>query len=232
MRFIGWISDLISFASAQFYIAYLEVQGWPLPYHLLAEPLYRVHRHFHYLAGLFIRLDEWASNVDRRLDTILTYQNIASYFLQYFEYGRDAFIWVSHADEKVIEIIEPWLKASFEKPKGWFETLTDIVTAPVRMVETSVNKAWEILHELVLKMPSITEMLDWFTMWPARVLATMLAQGFVTSLDALGLIDTEFTKRLPFYDNLTSLWPSITEFISNPFEWAYTRAEDFFDKYW
>lgn len=232
MWFISSIISWLGSISDYFYDAYREVIDWVWPFYYLAYPLYYLYIGFYNLANYFGYFGDWVNDVAAKAANILSLTQIYSYFSYYFDAALNAWDWVVNAFGNVWTIVDDWWSSVRYTVLAWVEEAKSYAAALVDNVSyrlSSLQSAWDNFKGMI---PSISEIIAWFANWWAKILANIISWGALPGSVISTLIDSKIRDWFPFYDDLAALWGDIVLFFTDPLQWLYDRAEEFFDRFW
>lgn len=232
MFFLNWIVSRLSDASSFFYRIYLEAYYWIYPFNQIAPFFYSVSSLFASLAWDFYYFNQWADDVASKVANILTYSNIYSHFKSYFDYAVIAWSWVYNAWSNVTGIINTWWSTTSLTVQSWIDTAVSGAQGLVGQLEAWVANLQSAWDNFKGRIPSIDEMLSWFTNWWGKILANIISWGALPGSEISALIDSKLKDWFPFYDDMANLMGDIKLFFTDPLQWAYDRAEEFMDRFW
>lgn len=225
---VSWLTSVEGF----FYDAYLEVRGWVYPFYYLSYPLYSLYYAFYYLASYFSSFNDWVDWAANEIGNILSYSNIYSYFKTYFDYASDAWYWVRDAVYYVSNIIDNWWDATWYDVRSWVYARIDDVEVLIANTESWLANLQADFTNFIDSLPNLNEILAWFTNWWSNILASIIAWGALTVTQISSLIDSAFIARDSFWAGWQEVKSDVVEFFTDPLQWLYDRAENFFDRFW
>ncbi|GAH37666.1 unnamed protein product, partial [marine sediment metagenome] len=232
MWFLDWIVTKLSDASSFFYSIYLEAYYWVYPFNQIAPFFYQVSSLFFSLSQYFSYFNDWVDDVVSKVANILTYSNIYSYFKSYFDYAIGAWNWITNAWNIVTNIINSWWSSTQYIVKTWIDNAVQGLRYFGVQLETWLGNLQAAWDNFKCRIPSIDEILSWFSNWWGKILANIISWGALTSGEINTLIDSKLQDWLPFYDELANLIGDIKLFFTDPLQWLYDRAEEFFERFW
>lgn len=223
-----WLDNI----RGHFLDAYFEVSGWVFPFYYLATPIYWLYWSFYQLTFYFSHFNVWVDDTVTKLRTILSIESITSYFSTWINYATSAWKWVSNSFAEVNAIVLTWWSTArlevqcwIADARLWLQLRLDDFTHLV----SDVLSWWDDFKDMI---PSISEILLWFADWWAKILSPLTSWWNERLLDIRNLMQSELRDWFPFYDELAGLWNDIKLFFTDPLEWLYDRAEEFFDRFW
>ncbi|MBA7693216.1 hypothetical protein ES703_101792 [subsurface metagenome] len=161
------------------------------------------------------------------------------YIARFFYYLCDLFnnlAWAFYSFAQwaydVESIINSWWSSAQYTVLSWIEDAKQWAGAQIDSLRSTINYILAWWDEFKPKIPSIDEILSWFTDWWGKTLANIISWGALTGIQISTLIDSKIKDWLPFYDELAALWGDIKLFFTDPLQWAYDRGEEFFDRFW
>ncbi|MBA7573636.1 hypothetical protein ES708_15434 [subsurface metagenome] len=228
MWFLDQIIYRLNTIKEWFLEAYLEVNGWIAPFRYLATPLWYIYYAFIYLVSSFRDFNTWVSDAAAKLLTILSYSNIASYFKTFFDAATNAWSWVVNAWGNVTGIVNIWWSSTQQVVLSWINDAVTFLLSLIGNLQTwlgTLQEAWDAFKGMI---PSISEILAWFSNWWAWILARILAWGGLPARLIQDLIDSTLLAWFPFYNTLAEIWSAIVEFFADPLEFLWARFTDWF----
>lgn len=228
MWFLDQIISYLASARDWFFNAYNEVRGWVSPFYYLSTPLFYLYIAFDRLAIYFSYFNDWVSDAAAKLRTILSYSNIASYFKTIFDAATNAWSWVINAWGNVTDIINSWWSSTQQAVLAWLNDTVTFLLSLIGNLQTwlgTLQAAWDSFKGMI---PSISEILSWFSNWWALILEKILAWGGLPAIFVQDLIDSTLRAWFPFYNTLAEIWGTIVEFFTDPLEFLLSRFTDWF----
>lgn len=232
MAFINWIIEDFNKASDFFYSIYLEVYGWVYPFWLAADFFYSVSRVFNWLAWDFYDFGVWVDATANKLLEILSWDTITSYLLSWLPNLDALNTWFYHWWGNVTSAITSWWSSTQYLVKGWIAAGQQWLQDQLDSLSSLLVSLQSQISYLLDQLPSINEIIAWFSTWWANILASLIAWGALTATQISSLIDSAFTSREPFWAGWQDIKDSVIEFFADPWGWFYDRAEDLFDRFW
>jgi len=179
-----------------------------------------------------LEFNTWVGGAVQKLKEILTWDNIYDSLLVYLNAALDAWAWVLHAVTHVTDIVTNWWLSVQVTVQGWIEIAKQWAKDLIDQVSSSVaglQEAWDNFKGMI---PTLNEVILWWSNWRAGVWSLLDTWWNDRLLDVQSLIDSSFITWLPFYDNLVSLWDSIEEFFTDPEEWLYNAFDRIIERFW
>lgn len=232
---MSWMNSIISWLKSTelyFYNAYLEVLGWVYPFWLLSYPLLYASRSFGWLAYYFSLFNNWLVWANKEIGKILSIEAITSYFQTWINYATWAWDWVTNAWNNVVSIVDIWWSSVQLTVQVWIEDAKQWTKAQLDSLEDTLAYILVWWDEFKDKIPSIDEILYLLRDWWDKTLANIISWGALTGIQISTLMDSKIRDWLPFYDELAALWGDIKLFFTDPLQWLYDKAEEFFERFW
>ncbi len=205
-RFLDVIFSYVWDISDFFENARLVVHDWVWPFYLIETPLYWVSQVFWDLLTPIAHFGDWVDAVADKVSQILGPEGIISLLKTWLTYAEDAWNWILGAVQNVTSIIGTWWSSISLTVQGWIDiakkSLLDLIDAVSKSL-ASLGEAWGNFTKTVLP-----------------TLAT------IANVD--DLVKSALKTWFPFYDALVSLWASIAEFFTNPFDFLLDKFTDWF----
>lgn len=228
MWFMAEIVGLLEEVSAWFYEAYRRVHGWVYPFNLLASPLLYISYAFYYLMDYFSQFNDWLTWAAGRLGQILDISAITSYFKTWINYAVMAYSWVFYAVSNVTDIVGTWWSSAQYIVQSWIDNARALLQSQINAINTLLANLQVLWQQFVDWMPSLSEIIAWFTNWWSKVLAQIIAWGALTALQIGNLIDSAFNLRESFWAGWQDIRDTVFEFFNDPLEWLWARFTDWF----
>ncbi len=232
MWFLEYIISWLNTIRDWFLQAYYEVNGWVWPFNNLAPPLLGIWYGFSYLTNYFVSFNYWVDDAASKIATILNYANISSYFSYYFDAATNAWTWVVNAWSNVTSIINSWWSSAQYTVLAWIDDAKYWLQTQINSLNIWVSNLQASINELLALIPSISEIIAWFSNWWSLILAAIISWGGLPAALIQDLINSTLRLWFPFYDALASLWNNIAEFFADPLAWIYNKLEEFFERFW
>lgn len=232
---LGWIAVLVDFfsnASSYFYDLYLEAYDAPYIPYAFAWPLYLMSDLFADISWAFYDFYYWAYDVVDRLGDILSWSTIYGYITSYWPNLNSALSWFSNWYNNVINAVEDFFNDAQGTIQQWINSAVDLALAAWDWLIDGFNTLQIAWDNFKSKIPTIDELIDWFSNWWGNVLSTLRSWGMLAANEIRDLIDSKISEWFPFYDNLVSLWGEIQDFIADPLQYAYDKLDEWFERFW
>ena len=232
MWFLDQIISYLASARDWLFSAYDEVRGWVSPFHYLSTPLFYIWIAFDRLVIYFSYFNDWVTDTATKLTTILSYANISSYFSYYFDAAAAAWSWVANSWWNVTNIINSWWSSAQYTVLAWIDDAKYWLQTQINSLNIWVSNLQASINELLALIPSISEIIAWFSNWWSLILAAIISWGGLPAALIQDLINSTLRLWFPFYDALAGLWNNIAEFFADPLDWIYNKLEEFFERFW
>jgi len=232
MTFLNAIINWCNTASDYFYEIYLDVYYWVAPFNATAPFFYEICLVFNGLAWQFSYFNDWVVDAVNRLNTILNWDAIRSYILGWLPNLQSVSTWFTNWWNEVTSVIASWWNTTQYTVQGWIDTAKQYLQTQINSLNTWVTSLEADVSELLSQMPSINEILAWFSNWWANILVKVQEWWNDTLPDVNALIDSTLRDWFPFYNDLVALWNDIKLFFTDPLEWLYVKMDDWFERFW
>lgn len=208
--FMGWIIEKLRYVAGWLHDIFLVVDDWIWPFFLAAPPFYWLSALFSGLALNFYHFSLWVDDVANRIVTILTFDNIYSYFKVYFDAALNAWTWVQNFATDISAIIDTWWQGTIATVTGWIDALRDWALFWINYLQGQIHSLNTRVSNIISQIPDISEFGAWFS----------------------DLIDSAFREREPFWAGWQDWRDKVTEFFSDPEEWLYKAADRIIERFW
>lgn len=229
---MNYIIQGLSNASDFFYRIYLEVYSWVYPFWLAAEWFLDLAYLFSDLTWDFYYFSEWVDETHSRLRDILSWDTIRSFILSWLPNLEDISYWFYYWWDFVRQNVEDWWHSTSLIVQSWIDIAKQFLQDQINSLNTwlgSLQLAWDNFKE---RIPSIDEVLSWFTNWRDNILANIIAWGYLTAGEIDNFLSSKFLEWSPFWEGWLEWKSQIIEFIQDPQGWFYDRLEEVFDRFW
>lgn len=228
MAFINTIVGYLRDISDWFYEVFLEVRGWVYPFYLAADFFYELCYLFYYLANNFSDFGDWVDDIANQVGDILSWSTIRSYIRDWLPDLEDALDWWDRWWKWVGQEIDDWWAITWSGVRNWVYARIDDVEELIDSVEARLISFQADVSYLLDQLPSVNEILAWFTNWWGSILANIIAWGALTGTQIDTLIDSWFKNYQPFWEGWLDWKDKVTEFFTDPLEWLLDKFTDWF----
>ena len=232
MWFFDYILYWLREIRDRLYNAYSVVYNWYYPFWYLATPIHSIYLAFYYLVIYFGYFDSWVTYVNNKLAQVWTLQSVLNYLQTTINYAMWAWQWVANATYNVTKIFMARWADVMAAVDARLASLSAFVDGQIRYLRGEFTNLQTIVAEFLSKLPSLSEILSWFTNWWANIRAPLETWWNEKLLDIKSLIQSELRDWFPFYDDLTGLWSNIVEFFTDPEEWLYKAVDRIIERFW
>ncbi len=232
MWFMNYIIQRLNDASGFFYGVYLEVISWVYPFWLAAFPFYNLSVLFSNLAWDFYDFNTWVDYVEGRVASLLTFDNIYSYFSSYFDAAVNAWNWVDQTFGDINTFMSSWWSTTQYTVLAWVDEAKSYAAALVNNLSTTVNTLLSAWDDFKGRIPTIDEVIYWWGDWTGELLSVVNSWWSGTLLQVQSLIDSAFTLREPFWDGWQDWRDKVIEFFTDPEDYLAKRIESMLERFW
>lgn len=206
MFFLDYLIDWTRNIREWLYDAYWEVRGWIPPFDNLATPLRYLYTAVAYVVVYLTDFNEWVDAVVDKIASILSLDQIVSYFRTFLDYASAAWDWICNAARNVRDVVELW----WGEIVGAFSTLLD----------------W--WNSFVDWLPVLWEALIWFRDWWANVFRNISDWWGERLVDIKNFFNSWILPLTPFWEGWQEVREDVFTLLTSPFEWLFSRFEDWF----
>lgn len=232
MWFINNIVSYCNSISDFFYSIYQTVQSWVYPFYYAAGFFYSLCTLFNDMAWAFYYFGQWAFNVASQITYILSWSTIQSYILWWLPNLQDISNWFYSWWSNVTSAITSWWSSTQYTVQGWIDIASSWLQSQINTLNSLVASLQSQISYLLDQLPSINEIISWFTDWWGNVLAAVIAWGALTATEISTLIDSKIKEWSPLLEGWLDWKDALIEFIQDPEQWFYDRLEEVFDRFW
>lgn len=232
MAFISWIVERLNDAANFFYALYLECYyAYYIP-DAVAELFYSLVRVFNHLAWDFSDFFSWLLTQTARLDEFLTELDIYNAFKYQFDRAISAWEWVKGAWLNVTNIIEAWWLGTTSTVQSWIDIAKQTLQSQVDNLASQVASLQGAMSNLLEMLPSLNEVVSWFSDWWSSTLTRIIAWGALTALQIQSLIDSTLKSYQPFWEGWQEWRDKVIEFFTDPEDWLYKAMDRIIERFW
>ena len=212
--------------------AYNIVSDWVWPFYYLASPLWSIYYAFHYLSIFFAQFNTTLDIIVDSLKTLVSWptvwNNILSYVPNLLYISQWFYRWVT----EVAYQISRWWNSTQQTVQGWITIAKQYLQTQIDSLVVALTNLQASVNELLAQIPSINEILAWFSNWWARILSPLTSWWNERLQDVNSLIDSALREWFPFYNDLVELWSDIKLFFTDPLQWLYNELDEWFERFW
>ena len=217
MWFIDGIAQWLAGAANRFYQAYIVVHSWVWPFYQLATPLLYLNTAFSKAAYYTSFLSEWADSAAMQLRGILNPLQIISYLQTWLTMAEQAYTWIWNSVTNVVGIVNNWWNSITPTVQAWINIAQQWLQQQINSLSTQFVSLQQSVAELLSELPSLDEILAWFSDWWARILSPLTSWW------------NERLKDLsPFWEGWQDVKQDAITFLNDPLEWLWVRFADWF----
>ena len=228
MYFMTRIIELLNDASDFFYQIYRETRNWIYPFYYISDFFWDLCDAFNDLAWYFYDFALWVNDAAGKVEEILSYHDIYSYFRDFLDAGWDAWMWVLDAAGNIRRGVDSWWASVRYDVMDWIDAAGDALEAQMAGLASWVDDIQAFIDELEIDFPDISGILDWFTDWGGHVLATVNTWWNSRLLEVQELINSAAAGVAAMAEGWQEVKSDVVEFFNDPLEWLWTRFTDWF----
>jgi hypothetical protein len=110
----------------------------------------------------------------------------------------------------------------------WIEQAKQWALAQVNHLANSLTPLQNWWNSFVASIPTLTEILSWFTNWWGNVLSKLTSWWNERLLDVKALLTNLALELSPFWEGWQDIRTTVFTFFSNPFDWLLNKFTDWF----
>lgn len=228
MSFLSSIISAFNSIGDWFYNGYQEVKGWVWPFYNLAPPLYYVSSFFHQQANFFGTFNTWVVSAVNAISSILSWASIQSLIRSWLSGIESVVSWFASWTSNVTSLINNWWGSTSRVVLGWLTTAATTLQSSITALSTSFNNLKAQVQTLLDSLPSLNELLSWFSDWWGKILAKIISWGALTSTEINSLINSAIAAAAPFWDAWQDVKDKVVAFITDPWTWLVDKFTDWF----
>ena len=139
-----------------------------------------------------------------------------------------ALTWFLNRVAQITTIISDWWATAQETVKGWIDAAKLVLQTQLDTLGTWLTTLQEAWDNFVAMIPSLSEVINWFSDWWANVLPNLTTWWAERLADVQGLIDSAFTARDGLWSGWQELKSTAVDFFGDPVEFIWQRFADWF----
>lgn len=228
MTFFTNIGYAILTAGGWIYQAGSTTSSWIYPFYLLANPFYLVSEWLYRAGYYFFDVALWADSVARAIGKILDITTITGYFQTWINYATTAYNWIINAANIILLNIGAWWNTTQQTVLVWIENAKQWALAQVNSLAVTLAPVITGWNSLVSKIPSLNEILLWFTNWWANILSLLSSWWAERLLDIKALFNSWTLDLAPFWEGWQEIRDKVFDFFNDPLEWLWSRFTNWF----
>lgn len=182
--------------------------------------------------GELVDAEDWWEEVSDAVEGILNWSTIRSLIRSWLTGIETLIEWFTDWVTLVTGVIGDWWEDVQTTVTGWINEAKEALQELIDDLETWLGSLQEAWDNFKGKIPSIDEVLTWFSNWWAAILIPLTAWWNERLLDVNTLIINTLQEWFPFYNDLVALWEDIKAFFIDPLQWVYDRLDDWFERFW
>ena len=230
--FMAPITERLSAAAADFYAAWLEVDGWVWPFNLLSTPLYGLYVTFWWIAYHFGEFSNWINWMAGKAAAILGQADIFGLLRTWLDYASNAWSWVANAYTNVANIVNTWWISTSWAVRSWIDEAASGLQLLVDQLTASVVGIREDIDQFIDRLPALDELVSWWDNWTGNILLIVYDWWSGALVQVQGLINSAFVAREGLWSGWQDWRDKVTEFFSDPEEWLYKAADRIIERFW
>lgn len=232
MWFLDQIVAYLANVRDWFLSAYYEVYGWLYPFYLLATPLYWLYYAFHYITFYFGEFNTWLDWAAGQLAYILSWSTIQSYITSWLYYIGDLSTIFLYFWYNVTQVVKGWWADISLLIQGWIDTASSWLQSQVDNLSSLLASLQSQISYLLDQLPSINEIITWFSNWWSYILAQIISWGALTATQIWDLIDSAIRAYAPFWEGWQDWRDAVTDFFTDPEDWLYKAVDRIIERFW
>jgi hypothetical protein len=228
MTFLNLIVQGCSDTSSYFYSIYLKVYSWIYPFYLAAPFFYSLSTVFADLAWGFYDFNIWVDDAVTKLGQILSISTITSYFQTWIGYATTAYNWIINAANIILLNISAWWNTTQQTVLVWIDQAKQWALAQINNLAGALAEVQTWWNSFKDKIPSLNEIISWFTNWWANILSRLSSWWIERLLDIKALFNSWTLELAPLLAGWQEIRDKVFEFFNDPLEWLLAEFTDWF----
>lgn len=228
MSFMNSIIGWLTFARDNLLIAYKATYSWVYPFNLISTPLNHLYMAFKMLTSFFGDFNTWLVYVAGKVTEILNIGTIVSYFQTWIDAANSAWAWIGSAVSNITNIINTWWSSTQSIVKVWIEQSKQWMLAQINNLAYALTEVQTWWNSFKSSIPSLNEILLWFTNWWTNVLSHLQTWWVERLSDIQSLLISLALDLAPFWAGWQEIREIVFDFFDNPLEWLWSKFTDWF----
>jgi hypothetical protein len=224
------VSIVTWLANARDYLlnAYNTVNGWISPFNRLATPLYGLYNVFYNLTLYFFDFNTWLTWAANRIGQILDISQITTSFQTWIGWATFAYNWIGNAFSNITSHVTTWWNLASNPIRIFINKAIATVNITITNLANAITEVQTWWNSFKSKIPSLNEVLPWFTNWWANVLSKLSLWWNERLLDIKSLFNSWTLELAPFWAGWQEIRNTIFDFLNDPLEWLWSKFTDWF----
>jgi hypothetical protein len=219
-----WLASIRDY----FLDAHYTVSNWVWPFYNLATPLYYIYNAFYWLVIYFYQFNEWLYELSVYASSFLDMNIVLSYLQTWINYATIAYNWIINAANIITYNIGAWWNTTQQTVLVWIDQAKQWALVQVNNLANTLAPVIAGWNSFVSKIPSLNEILLWFTNWWANVLSRLSSWWTERLLDIKALFNSWTLDLAPFWLGWQEIRDKVFEFFNDPLEWLLAEFTDWF----
>jgi len=204
------------------------VYSWVWPFNRLASPLLSLYYAFDNLVLYFNYFYDWVAEANTKISQILSISAISSYFSAFLTAAYNAWNWVIDAWNNITNIINIWWNSTQSIVFIWIDQAKQWALAQINSLANALTEVQTWWNNFKSSIPSLNEILLWFTNWWANILAHIQSWWVERLSDIESLLISLALDLSPFWEGWQEIRETVFNFFNDPLEWLWARFTDWF----
>ena len=204
------------------------VQGWVYPFYMVSSFFYWVANGFDWLAYYFSLARIHAVEIYNRVLTFLDVPGILSLLAGPIGAAIVAFNWVQDAFNTVHVWIFDWWASTSQSVHWWIDEVRT-------WAQGMFNAWWDVLSPVYAwfeafqdNVPTLNEVILWFTGWTANVLSAVYNAGFAVWGDIQSYVDGRVVDIVDMMQGWADVRDEVVLFLQDPLEYLLDKFTGWF----
>jgi len=175
---------------------------------------------------------DWTVSIELQLIDMITWESIQGMLSEVWNLLEPIQDWLDNVWTNVYQIVNTWWTDKVLEVQALIDLAIEAVVSAVNNLSTAVNNlsiAWAAFKG---KIPTLDEVIAWWSNWPGELLSVINSWWTGKVLEVQALINTAFVTRQSFWAGWQELRDQVLEFFSDPEDWVYKRLDSFFERFW
>jgi len=228
MWFTLAIAETLYIIYVWLFYRYIEFNTFPYPLSYLSTPFQRLADFFYTLCARFYDFDLWVSSVADKLSRVFDINQIIAYVQTWIDKATNSWDWVVNAWSNVIEIVDSWWLNAQSTINYLIDQASQFVLARVNDLSNIVSSIVTWWNDFKSKVPTLDELLSWFSNWWDNVLTNISQWWKERLIDISSLFNSWLLSLSPMWEGWQDVRQSVFAFINDPFKWLLDRFADWF----
>lgn len=177
------------------------------------------------VAGYLWDASNWYDWLAYKITTFLSGLDLELWFSEWKQKILDVWYWFNGRWKWFIQEVGIWWSSVTSEVQGWIDVAKQGLETLIAQANTLIGNLQESWGNFKGKIPTIDQVIYWWSNWTGNVTAVISAWWTGALLQVQGLINSAFIEREPFWAGWQDWRDKVIELFSDPEKWLLDRIE-------